>query len=241
MRFDHPLLEGRLVKRYKRFLADVIVQRDGSPETVTAHCANPGSMMGLADPGATVWLQPNPNPKAKLDWRWELTDCGSSLVCINTARANQVVAEALEARTVRELSDYETVRPEVPYGEGSRVDFLLGKDGAPDAYLEVKSVTLSRDSAAAHRAAEFPDARTARGTKHLNDLLQVRAAGDRAVMLFLVQRMDCSLFRPAADIDPVYAETLRRAQDGGVELLCYASDVTREGLRLGSPLPVSLV
>ena len=240
MRFQSPLVRGHLLKRYKRFLADVRIETGGGPEEVVAHCANPGSMLGLAEPGVAVWLQRNPNPKAKLDWRWELTDAGSSLVCINTGRANQVVSEALETGAVPELAGYGSIRPEVKYGNASRIDFLLQDSDRPDAYVEVKSVTLSRSLPDREHAAEFPDSRTQRGTKHLQELTDMRRAGHRAVMLFLVQRGDCTHFRPARDIDPVYADALAAATEGGVEALCYTVDVSVEGLSVKAPLPVYL-
>jgi len=240
MDFQHPLVRGQLLQRYKRFLADVRIETEDGPREVVAHCANPGSMMGLAAPGSTVWLQPNPNPKAKLDWRWELTDTGSALVCINTARANQVVSEALAADAILELSGYASFKPEVKYGTASRIDFLLQDDNRPDAYLEVKSVTLSRPSPDQEPVAEFPDSRTQRGTKHLQELSDMRRAGHRAVMLFLVQRGDCTHFKPARDIDPVYADALVKAVEAGVEVLCYAVDVRVEGLSVDAPLPVYL-
>ncbi len=240
MQFQNPLVRGELLKRYKRFLADVRIETDDGAEDVVAHCANPGSMLGLAEPGVSVWLQRNPNPKAKLDWRWELTDAGSSLVCINTGRANQVVAEALETDAIPELTGYGAIRPEVKYGNASRIDFLLQDSDRPDAYLEVKSVTLSRSSTDGEPTAEFPDSRTQRGTKHLQELTDMHQAGHRAVMLFLVQRGDCTHFRPARDIDPVYADALTAAVHAGVEAICYGVDVSVEGLSVKSRLPVYL-
>ena len=240
MKFQSPLRRGRLLKRYKRFLSDVVIDGPGGPEEVVAHCANPGSMMGLAEPGSTVWLLPNNNPKAKLDWRWELTDAESSLVCINTSRANQVIGEALAAKEIAELRAYETIRPEVKYGQSSRIDFLLQNNSEPDAYVEVKSVTLSRSTTPEGRVAEFPDAQTKRGTKHLHELIEMRASGNRAVMLFLAQRGDCTHFRPARDIDPVYADALTQAVKCGVEVLCYSAVVCVDDVAVDKPIPVYL-
>ena len=240
MQYPEPLVRGRLVRRYKRFLSDVEILGPDGPVDVTAHCANPGSMLGLAEPGSTVWLLPNRNPTAKLDWRWELTDAGDSLVCINTSRANTVVGEALTAGEIPALRAYSGVRPEVKYGTSSRIDFLLEEDGLPPAYVEVKSVTLRRPDGAAPDAAEFPDSVTKRGAKHLEELIEVGKAGARPVMLFLVQRGDCSHVRPAADIDPAYAEALKRATSAGVEVLCYRTRVSTEGITLGTPLPLHL-
>ena len=240
MQYPEPLVHGRLVRRYKRFLADIEIQGPDGTVQVTAHCANPGSMMGLAEPGATVWLLPNRNPKAKLDWRWELTEADGSLVCINTSRANTIVGEALNAGEIPALSAYSAVRPEVKYGQSSRIDFLLEEDGLPPAYVEVKSVTLRRPGGADPQAAEFPDSVTKRGAKHLDELVEVGKAGARPVMFFLVQRGDCAHFRPAEDIDPTYASALKRAVEEGVEVLCYTAQITTNGIVIGSPLPPDL-
>lgn len=238
MLFDPPLISARLTRRYKRFLADVTFDDQSDP--ATAHCGNPGSMTGLAEPGSTVWLSPNQNPKAKLDWRWELVETGTSLVSVNTNRANSIVAEALKSGKIEELKGYASIRPEVRYGTNSRIDFLLELDEHPPAYVEVKSVTLRRPGGAHPDAAEFPDAVTQRGTKHLRELQEVVKSGSRAVMLFLVQRDDCRYFTSANDIDPVYAAELISARDAGVEILCYACRVTPQSIELDSRLPIEL-
>lgn len=232
MQFPEPLVPGVLLRRYKRFLADVAL--DGGGEVV-AHCANPGSMLGLAEPGNRVWLSAADSPTRKLRWSWELVEVdGSCLVGINTARANAVVAEALTAGLIAELAGYETVRREVRYGTASRVDFLLERAGAPPCYLEVKSVTLMRGGA----LAEFPDAVTARGSRHLAELAAIARAGGRAVLLFLVQRADCTGVAAAADIDPAYAAALERAKADGVEILCYSCRLSPAGITLHAPLPL---
>lgn len=230
MRFPAPLIEGRLIRRYKRFLADIELA-DGSE--VTAHCANPGSMMGVADPGSRVWLSPSPNPKAKLDWRWELIEVDGHLVGINTAHPNRIVEDAVGAGEIAELAGYAGLRREVKYGANSRIDLLLEDPGR--CYVEVKNVTLKRGG-----TAEFPDAPTARGRKHLGELIQMAADGHRAVMFFLVQRADCAHFGPARDIDPDYADTLSRAADAGVELICYHCDLSIEGIKIAGALPIRL-
>lgn len=240
MQYPDALVRGRLVRRYKRFLSDVEIPGPEGTVQVTAHCANPGSMMGLADPGATVWLLPNRNPTAKLDWRWELTEAADTLVCINTARANTIVGEALSAGRVPALVAYSAVRPEVKYGQSSRIDFLLEEDGLPPAYVEVKSVTLRRPEGSDPQAAEFPDSVTKRGAKHLDELIEVGKAGGRPVMFFLVQRGDCTHFRPAADIDPAYAAALKRAAEEGVEVLCYMAQISTDGIVLGPSMPLDL-
>ncbi len=234
------LVEGRLERRYKRFLADV---RLPNGQLVTAHCGNPGSMMGLAEPGSRVWLAPNPNPQAKLDWRWEIAsqaiDGAEHSVGINTGRANAVAEAAIAAGAIPELAGYGDIRREVKYGKNSRIDLLLEDPrgaGGPSCYVEVKSVTLRRPTGPAPEAAEFPDAVTARGAKHLAELAAMREAGARAVMLYLVQRADCTHFRIAADIDPAYADGLARAREAGVETLCYDCVVGPPGIELRGAL-----
>jgi sugar fermentation stimulation protein A len=232
MDFDEPLIPARLVRRYKRFLADVTLE-DG--REVTAHCANPGSMMGLQDAGARVWLMPTDDPARKLNYSWKLVELpDGNLAGIDTSLPNRVVGEALQARRVPELRDYPLVRSEVRYGEASRIDFLLSGAGQPDAYVEVKNVTLSRQTG----LAEFPDSVTKRGTKHLRDLADMAAQGYRAVMFYLVQRSDCSRFSLAADIDPDYAAAYRAAKTAGVETLCYQAVLSPASVTLGGPMAV---
>lgn len=235
MDFPEPLRAGRLIRRYKRFLADVDLG-DGGP--VTAHCGNPGSMRGLAEPGSRVWLAPNRNPKAKLAWRWEIASQGETPVGINTARANALVEEALAAGAIAPLAGYSDIRREVPYGRASRVDFLLQAPDRPPCYVEVKSVTLHRPDGPNPRAAEFPDAVTARGAKHLDELAAQVAAGARAVMLYLAQRADRAHVAVADDIDPAYAAAFDRARAGGVEMLAYACRVTPHAIALDRPVPI---
>ncbi|UUV05781.1 DNA/RNA nuclease SfsA [Ruegeria sp. YS9] len=226
MRFETPLVPARLIRRYKRFLADCRLE-DGSE--VTAHCANPGSMMGLAEPGEKIWLEPNDDPKKKLKFGWRLVDHENGhFTGVDTSVPNRALRTALEAGEIPELAAYDTVRPEVKYGDNSRIDFLLTGPGLPDAYVEVKSVTLSRQPG----LAEFPDSVTARGTKHLGELAAMAAQGHRAIMLYLVQRTDCDRFALAADIDPAYAAAFEAAQAQGVERLVYGTCITPEGVIL---------
>ena len=230
-----PLISGRLLRRYKRFLSDIELS-DG--ERVTAHCPNPGSMMGLAEPGMAVWLSPSRNPARKLAFTWELVDAGTSLVGINTGWANSLVAAALADDGIPELSGYREVRREVPYGENSRIDLLLGRAGREACYVEVKSVTLRRDGErVASPRAEFPDAVTARGAKHLGELARVAQAGARAVLFYLVQRGDCRRVAIASDIDPGYARAFDDARARGVEVFCYDCRVGPEAIELGGRLP----
>ena len=236
MKFPVPLTRGRLVKRYKRFLADVTLD-DGS--VVTAHCANSGSMLSVKDPGAEVWLSPADNPARKLKWTWELIRVDDALVGINTARPNAIVAEAIENGTITELAAYDRLRREVKYGKNSRIDLLLEGAGLPTCYVEVKNVTLKRD-AEPGGLAEFPDAVTTRGAKHLDELSDMVADGHRAVMVYLVQRPDCGRFAVAEDIDPDYARGLGQAMAAGVEALCYACRVDTDGIDVAHPLPLAL-
>ena len=231
MHFQTPLVPATLIKRYKRFLADVRLE-DG--REVTAHCPNPGGMQGLKDEGIRVWLEPNDDPKKKLKFGWRLVEMDDEMICIDTSLANKIVHEALTANQIPELAAYTTIRPEVKYGENSRIDFLLTNPGLPDAYIEVKSVTLLRDGT----QAEFPDSVTTRGTKHLQELIEMKHQGHRAVMLYLVQRTDCDTFKIAADIDPKYAKAFDQARESGVEILCYCSDITANGITLRTALPV---
>ena len=233
MRFPEPLIPGRLLRRYKRFLSDV---RLNTGEVVTAHCPNPGSMLGLNTPDSEVWLMPARDPKRKLNYGWELVRANGGLVGINATRANRIVEEVLRGGGIPEIEQYREVRREVAYGRGSRVDFLLQGDNLPPCYLEVKNVHLKR----APRLAEFPDAVTARGTKHLGELTAVVESGARAIMFYLVQREDCDRFAIAADIDPTYAQALQRARAAGVEVLCYGCRVGVEAIEVDAPIALNL-
>lgn len=234
MIFEPPLIRATLLRRYKRFLADVSLP-DGSETTV--HCANPGSMMGLAEPGMTVWLSRSGNPKRKLAQSWELVETDSSLVSVNTARTNAIVEEAVAAGRIAPLAGYASLRREVRYGENSRIDLLLEDPGRPPCYVEVKNVTLKRDGAVPGLA-EFPDAVTKRGAKHLMELAAMARGGARAVMLYLAPRGDCARFAVAADIDPAYAEAWDAARAAGVEVLPFGCEVTSRGIEVSAPLNV---
>jgi sugar fermentation stimulation protein A len=231
MEFEHPLVPGRLLRRYKRFLADIEL---ASGETVTAHCANPGAMLGLNQPGSAVWLEPNDDPGRKLKYGWRLVQLGEHWAGIDTAVPNRVVGEALRAGAMPELAAYGQVRPEVRYGRNSRVDFLLSGAGLPDAYVEVKNVHLMREEG----LAEFPDSVTSRGAKHLDELAAAVAAGHRAVMLYCIQRTDCGRMSLAADIDPAYAAAFARARKAGVEAIAWACAISPTGIALDRPVPI---
>lgn len=235
MEFPTPLVRGRLVQRYKRFLADVILD-DGTE--LTAHCPNPGAMIGLNMPGLTVWLSKSPDPKRKLPYTWELVEAegpepGMLVTCgINTMHPNRLVAEALAAEAIPELAGYASIRREVKYGEASRVDFLLEDPERGRCWLEIKNVHLRR----AGTLAEFPDCVAARASKHLRELEAMVAAGDRAVVLFVVQRTDCDAFAACHELDPAFARGLDHAADAGVEVLVYACEIAVGGVTIGRQL-----
>jgi sugar fermentation stimulation protein A len=222
MLFSAPLLEGRLVQRYKRFLADIDL---ASGERVTAHCANPGAMLGLTAAGNRVFVSRSTNPLRKLGFSWEVVeasfDGAAQLVGINTSRPNALVAEALAEKRLAPFVDYERVRPEVKYGRNSRVDFLLEADGRPPCYLEVKNVHFMRRP----RLAEFPDCVAARSAKHLGELSDMVRAGARAVLVYVIQ-MDADRFDVAGDIDPAYDAAFTAALAAGVESHAYVCRVT---------------
>lgn len=233
MKFTPTLFPATLIKRYKRFLADVRLS-DGT--VVTAHVANPGSMIGLCEDGLRVWLEQNDDPKRKLKYSWKLAELADgTLVSVDTAAANKVVAEALSAHAIEEL-EYQTFRAEVKYAEDSRVDFLLTHD-EHDHYLEVKSVTMSRRDG----LMEFPDSVTARGAKHMRDLAAMVAKGHDATILYLVGRNDGNAMALAEDIDPTYAASVQHAVDAGVRVLCYDTILTPDGITLGKTLPLAIL
>ncbi|WP_181702232.1 DNA/RNA nuclease SfsA [Chthonobacter albigriseus] len=232
MQFADPLVSARLVRRYKRFLADVVLD---TGEEVTAHCANPGSMLGLAAPGSRVWLSRSSDPKRKLKYSWEIVEADGGLVGINTAHPNGLVAEAILGGIIAELAGYPVLRREVKYGRNSRVDLLLECPEKPPAYVEVKNVHLMRTPG----LAEFPDSVTSRGAKHLVELGDMVEAGHRAVMVFLVQRTDCTAMALAADIDPAYAAAFREAMARGVEAVAYACRIDPAGIHTERRIPIT--
>ncbi|MEM9576379.1 MAG: DNA/RNA nuclease SfsA [Pseudomonadota bacterium] len=235
MRFQTELVPARLIRRYKRFLADCVLEGCGTE--ITAHCANPGSMMGLAEPQTRVWLEPNDDPKKKLKYGWRLVDHENGhFTGVDTSLPNRALKSELMARALPPFAPYTLVRPEVKYGAGSRIDFLLSGDRLPDAYVEVKSVTLSRQPG----LAEFPDSVTARGAKHLAELGGMAGAGHRAIMLYLVQRTDCTRFTLASDIDPTYATAYRAAKAAGVETFCFGTNISPEGIDVSHPLEIAV-
>lgn len=233
MDFPQPLARGRLVSRYKRFFADVVLD---TGEAVTAHCPNPGAMLGLNTPGLTAWLSRSDDPKRKLAHTLELVEVDGGLVGVNTLHPNRLVAEALAADAIPELTGYASVRREVRYGEASRVDFLLEGPERPACWLEIKNCHLSRKRG----LAEFPDCVAARSTRHVRELENMVASGDRAAVLFVVQRTDCARFSPAVDCDPAFAKALVQAVANGVEVYVYACAITTAGVWLSHGLPAIL-
>ncbi|TRO96896.1 DNA/RNA nuclease SfsA [Glycocaulis profundi] len=233
MDFPRPLIPAVLERRYMRFLADVTLE---SGERITVHCPNPGSMMGLKDPGSRCWLSQSDNPKRKLKHTLEVLEADGALVGINTGLPNRLAEEAITAGGIAPLTGYASMRREVKYGTNSRIDLLLEDAARPPCWVEVKNVHLMREPG----LAEFPDSVTSRGAKHLLELAARAQAGERAVQLFIVQRPDCQRFTPAADIDPVYAEGLRAARDAGVEILGYGCDVSLSAISVARPVEIAL-
>jgi sugar fermentation stimulation protein A len=235
MRFPSPLIPATLVRRYKRFLADVVRP---SGEEITAHVANPGAMTRLAAPGAKVWLSRSDNPARKLPYSWELVEVdlgsGPELVGVNTGHPNPLVGAAIAAGAIPELAGYGSLRREVKYGRNSRVDFLLEQQGKPSCFVEVKNVHMMR----AKGLAEFPDAVTARGAKHLDELAEMVAQGNRAVMVYLVQIGSADRVALARDIDPRYGAAFDRARTAGVEAIAYRCVISVAEIAVAGTVPV---
>src|SRR5690625_3138708 len=235
-----PLPRARLLRPYKRFLADVELDSPLAGQTLlTVHCPNTGAMTGCNQPGSRVWLLRSDNPRRKYRYSWELVETsGGHLACIHSARANALVEEALKADALPALAGYECRRREAPIGQhGRRADLLLTGPGRPDCYVEVKSVTLRHDD---HGLGVFPDAVSQRASHHLEELMAARAAGHRAVLLFVVQHTGIDRVAPADHIDSEYGIRLRRAAAAGVEVLAHATHVSPAEIELAGPLPVSL-
>ena len=235
MKFPDPLIRGKLIKRYKRFLTDVELE-DGS--IVVAHCANSGSMESIKEPGSEVWISPARKPDRKLKFTWELVRVGETLVGINTSLPNMIVSEAIEDGLVSELTGYDSLRREVKYGKNSRIDIFLEAENKPSCYVEVKNTTMRRNLK--DGPVEFPDAVTSRGTKHLVELSDMVAEGHRSVMFYLVQREDSDVFTVADDIDPTYAAALQDAIKAGVEVLCFGCTMTPDEIIMSRQLQIAL-
>ena len=224
MKFE-KLYKGKLVKRYKRFLADVILENE---EEVTAHVPNSGAMTSCIEENCPVWVTYHDNPKRKLKYTLELTKMGENLICTNTGVANKIAVEAIKNKTIKELQGYDTLKPEQKYGQNSRIDILLSNENdEKKCYVEIKSVSLRLDNTLA-----FPDAVTTRGTKHLNELMDMVKEGHRAVMLYIIQRTDDLGFEIAKQIDPKYFEAFQIAKDKGVEVLVYQSEINLDEINV---------
>ncbi|WP_118986500.1 DNA/RNA nuclease SfsA [Photorhabdus sp. CRCIA-P01] len=230
MEFHPPLQSATLIRRYKRFLADVITPEG---ETLTIHCANTGAMTGCATPGDTIWYSTSDNPKRKYPNSWELTETQDGhWICVNTLRANDLVAEAIAQNAIPEFSEYKKISREVKYGEeNSRIDLLLQAEQQVNCYIEVKSVTLLQEN-----CGYFPDAVTTRGQKHLRELQHIAEQGQRAVLFFAVLHSGINQVAAAAHIDHNYSSLLEQAQNSGVEVICYQANMTGKGMVLGDKL-----
>ena len=229
MQLPCTMRRARLIRRYKRFLVDIEFE-DGAIRT--AHCANTGAMTGLTEPGTPVWVWKSDDTKRKLAWSLEFVELKSGLVGINTARPNQLVAEALKKKRIAPLSAYSRIKPEVKYGAKSRIDFLATGPALPDCYIEVKNVHYSRKQ----DLAEFPDSPTTRGARHLNEMAQMCRNGHRAVTIYVIQRTDCRSFSLCQDNDPDYVIAFKKARKAGVEACAYACDIAPATLTLSRPL-----
>lgn len=237
MKYASPLVRGRLIKRYKRFLADVKLD-DGT--TITCTCPNTGSMLGLTEPGSILWLSESDSPTRKYRHTWEMIEndagAGPTLVGINTHLPNKLVTEAIEAGKISPLKGYQSLKREQKYGANSRIDILLDDDDRGRAYVEIKNVHLMREAG----LAEFPDSVTERGAKHLAELSEMVRGGHRAVMLYLVQRADANSFNLASDIDPNYAAAFKLAKAAGVEALAYRCQLSPDEIVIDRKIPVRI-
>ena len=231
VKYSQTLVTGALIKRYKRFLADICLD---TGEEITAHVPNTGSMLSTKDPGSPVAVSHHDNPKRKLKWTLELVQSSGTWVGVNTSFSNRIVETAISKGQISELNSYDNIRREVKYGAGSRIDLLL-ESPKNKCYVEVKNVTYRNGD-----GAFFPDAVTARGAKHLRELMDMVKEGHQAVMFFLVNRDDCDFISPAADIDPEYTRTLAAASKAGVQLMAYNVHHTLEGCHIGRKIPVRL-
>jgi len=235
VRYQPPLIPATLIRRYKRFLADVTLE---SGEEITVHTPNTGSMMGCSEPGSRIWLRDSNNPKRKYRYSWVMSQNSEGiLIGVDTMLPNQLVSEAIQNGTVTELQGYAEITQEVPYGkESSRIDLLLTDTDKTDCFVEIKNVTASTEK----EVAMFPDAVTQRGSKHLRELIEVVKAGKRGVIFFCIQRSDARSFRPASEIDPEYGDTLKKAINNGVEALAYRAEISPDGVELKYSVPIHI-
>ena len=227
MKFKGKLLQGTLIKRYKRFFVDIKYQN----ETITAHCPNTGSMMGLLNKGNNVWFSETNNPKRKLKYTLEIVNIDKKLIGINTHLTNKIVLEALNQKRIKNLAKFDHIKTEVKFSDKTRFDFLISNN-KEKCFLEVKNVTLVRSN----KTAEFPDAITSRGTKHLKELINAKKKGYKSCILYLIQREDCKSFKIANDIDQEYKTTFNEALKNGVKMLCYDCKLSDEEIKLNNQI-----
>ncbi len=231
MHFENKLISGLFLKRYKRFFVDVKI----NSQIVTAHCPNTGSMFGLLKKGNKVWISKSNNPKRKLKYTLEIIEDAKSKVGVNTHSANKIVLYALQKNLIKEFSNIKEIKPEIKFGKNTRFDFLIinGKD---KVFIEVKNVTLSRKK----RLAEFPDAVTTRGLKHINELVKAGEKNYKIFILFLIQRDDCKSFTIAKNIDPNYEKSLKKAVKNNLKILCYDCKFSQEGIKLNKKIKINI-
>lgn len=231
MQFDPPLQPATLVKRYKRFLADVITEQGNE---TTVHCPNSGSMRGCSTPGSKVMISTSPNLKRKYPQSLEMIQEGKTWIGVNTMLTNSIVAEAIQEGRIKELTNIDSLTREVKTSKASRLDILLER-GDEKIYVEIKNCSLAEDG-----WAMFPDAVTSRGTKHLNELATLVEQGHQGVIFFCIQRTDCERFKPATHIDPLYAQTLTEVSQKGVQILAYQATVSPESIVIRKSIPCFL-
>ena len=231
MNFENKLISGQFIKRYKRFFVDIKINK----QIVTAHCPNTGSMYGLLKKGNKVWISKSNNPKRKLKYTLEIIEDSESKVGVNTLSANKIVLYALQKNLIKEFNNIKEIKPEMKFGKQTRFDFLIinGKD---KVFIEVKNVTLSRKKG----LAEFPDAVTTRGLKHINELSKAGKKNYKIFILFLVQRDDCKRFAIAKDIDPNYEKSLKKAVKNNLKILCYDCKFSQEGIKLNKKIKINI-
>jgi sugar fermentation stimulation protein A len=229
MKFDTPLIKTKFIKRYKRFFVDVLLNK----ETLTAHCPNTGSMMGLLNKGENAWISESKNTKRKLKYTLEILEHNKQKIGVNTHLTNKIIEEALINREIVELKNFDRIVREVRFNNNTRFDFFISNK-KEKAFVEVKNVTLKREK----DCAEFPDALTTRGQKHLLELINAKEKQYKAYLIFLIQREDCNFFKISKDIDKKYYENFKLAKKKGVKFLCYSSKITSHGISLNKKLTI---
>jgi sugar fermentation stimulation protein A len=229
MKFDTPLIKTKFIKRYKRFFVDLLLNK----EIVTAHCANSGSMIGLLNKSENAWISESKNKERKLKYTLEILEHKNQMVGVNTHSTNKIIEEALINKKIKELNNFDQIQREVKFNDNTRFDFLVSNK-KEKAFIEVKNVTLKRET----DYAEFPDAPTTRGQKHLLELIDAKRKGYQAYLIFLVQREDCIFFKISKDIDEKYYEYFKQAKKKGVNFLCYSSKLTDKEIILNKKIEI---